>query len=60
MRHHIGPHSGVPHTAQDKCIWVRDRHPQRKLTYAEYVPLIMLGIVLAGLFVHDFIPQIIH
>ena len=47
MRYHNG---GVLRTEQDSTLWLKPYSPQRrKLTWVEYVPLAILGILMAGL-----------
>jgi hypothetical protein len=47
MKYH---NDGVLRTEQDSTLWLKPYSPQRrKLTWVEYVPLAVLGILMVGL-----------
>lgn len=56
----MGFYDGVQHTKQARSFWSRPYLQRRKLTWAEYIPLVVLGILMVELFIHVLIPQLIH
>jgi hypothetical protein len=51
---------GVLRTKQAHSFWLRPFSQERKLTWVEYLPLVILGILMAGLFLHIMLSQIAH
>lgn len=46
MKYH---NDGVLRTEQDSTLWLKAYSQKRKLTWVEYIPLVVLGILMAGL-----------
>lgn len=53
----MGYHNGVPHTKQERTFWVRPDSKRHKLTCAEYLPLVVLGILMVGVLAHGLLPK---
>ena len=49
MKYH---NDGVLRNEQDSTLWLRPGSQKRKLCWKEYLPLLVLGILLASLLAH--------
>lgn len=46
MKYH---NDGVLRTEQDSTLWLKPYSQKRKLTWVEYIPLVVLGILMVSL-----------
>jgi hypothetical protein len=49
MKYH---NDGMLRNAQDSTLFIRPGKQKRKLTWVEYLPLLVLGVLLIGLLAH--------